>query len=121
MSLKMNKKDKIVYLIHLGAILEQQRKLERETIVSLFKVRRMASKHHLLCEYFCNGRKANGQEYQEDEFYRDTDKLEGKIKTLLNSVGLFVEFQSDPRGATVKISTANDFYSGGNLTSFLEV
>lgn len=100
------------------------------------KISRLAKKHHRQAENSCNGvGVVNGQVYyggaiddyakrqygygvksayttddELDIFTLEQDKIEDKINALLKDKGKFrVEYQSDPRGLTVKLYYENDF------------
>lgn len=73
-------------------------------VVLFQKLTRLAKKHKRLCEAQCNGEhpfNSGAEEEQDLEF----TKIEGKIKTLIDNSGARVEFQRDPRGATVLLLT----------------
>lgn len=90
------------------------------------KIQRLARKHQKQCENSCNGEGwVNGQFFtcgaideqncqwksayigddEESIFDKEASKIEEKIKSLLLKGSYFfkVEFQGDPRGATVKL------------------
>lgn len=102
-----------------------------DSMPTLLTLRRLAIKHHRLAEMDCNGEGViRGVHYYNgtiDEYAKRTygygvksayvsddvtvfdiesEKVSDKIKVLANKIGLFVEFQGDPRGYTVK------FYDG---------
>lgn len=102
-------------------------------IATLLTIRRLALKHRRLAEMSCNGEgvirgvhyyggtiddyarreyelnvktsHVGGDKYDErDVFDVESDKVEAKIKALCAKIGFDVEFQGDPRGATVKLA-----------------
>src|SRR5271157_3678671 len=91
------------------------------------KIKRLAKAHQRQCENSCNGEGyIRGSFYtlsDENSFIKDvsvfemeTDKIQGRIEKLLDKYkGIFsVEFQGDPRGATVQLS-----YKGIDLNNLL--
>jgi len=89
------------------------------------KISRLAHKHHRQCENDCNGEGfVNGRFYKCDGstpgaympdnettvFVKEIEKIENKINKLIEKSTTFskglqftIEFQHDPRGATVKL------------------
>jgi hypothetical protein len=99
-------------------------------------IRSLAKRHHRLAEMDCNGcGRVRGQMYyagaiddyakraygssvksgyvgdtEETIFTAESDKIETKIKAIAKSIRLVVEFQGDPRGATVQLKTRKGQY-----------
>ena len=101
-------------------------------VFGFMELQRLAKKHHKLAEMDCNGEGVirgvhyyNGtiddyakrtygygvkSAYLKDEttvFDVESEKVQDKIKKLAQDLRLDVEFQGDPRGATVKIKVRN--------------
>ncbi len=94
---------------------------EHEEIISIQKIARLARKHRLTCEWACNGRKWNadrGPEYTQEMFEIDINKIKARIykvaKSGMPETKYAIDFQNDPRGATVKLylRNANDSILG---------
>ena len=115
-------KDNIYYLLK-GYLSEYMNNVTYEQVETFAKIRRLAKKHHRLAEYDCNGEGVvNGKFYRLDGEYEgaylpdgetsiftaESDKIETKIRKLALSLGLAVEFQGDPRGATVILETTDN-------------
>jgi hypothetical protein len=97
---------------------------------AISKLRRLARKHHRVCEMECNGvgylkghtyyngaiddyaRRTYGasvksayltEDMEETVFDKEYDRIADKVKAICQANGLTCEFQGDPRGATVRI------------------
>ena len=91
-----------------------------ELMETYCKIRKLAMKHHRLAEMDCNGEgfvhgkfyRCDGSvpgSYLEDGettiFCAEQEKIEERISALVSTIGLKVEYQGDPRGCTVRLST----------------
>jgi len=96
-----------------------------EEITSIQKIARLARKHRAVCEWVCNGRKWNadrGPEYTQEMFDNDIEKIKSKIfKAGLPENKYAIDFQNDPRGATVKLYLRNANNSILGLRDITEV
>jgi len=111
----MKKRDYITALIWLGARLEQNKLANGDVVGALHKLRLLQKKHRNLATWLCNCDDKDGKAYYQLE------RIEVKAQTIAESVGLFIEFQRDPRGLTFKLATsANDLYHGDNLSAIFE-
>lgn len=107
----MNMKKRYMYIGYLTyrGVDAQHHKLE--ILQAIKKITALAKKHARVCEWACNGRKWNsdrGPEYTQEMFEIDAEKIKTSILKTLQSAGMTeldwaVNFQNDPRGATVKL------------------
>lgn len=104
----------------------------------LGQIKRLARKHHKMAIASCNGygvvrgqvyyhgtiddyaKRTYGQSVktaytvpgdEETIFDRESDRIREKLITLGNKLGLYLEFQGDPRGQTVKVFYKSVFVS----------
>ena len=132
---------KRIIQLELTVRLYQDKLLDSKLADAFDAIRRLARKHQRLAEMSCNGvGYVKGQMYyngriddyakrqygpnvksayldkdcEETIFDNESDKVQDKINALAKPVGLTVEYQGDPRGATVKVK-----YQDINLTDIL--
>lgn len=108
----MNRHDKWELVHEIRAIPD----MDYDVYVKLGKIGKLARLHKRLCEDACNGiekQYINGKEITTDERIKQVEVNIRKYVDLINTRlkdTLTLEFQHDPRGLTVKLST-----SGGNI------
>lgn len=108
----MTKKDYINGLIRIGSRLESSGILTGETLQAIHLIRNIERKHRRLCENLCN---------LPGDWIPKLEALEAKAEQVAGKVRLYVDFQRDPRGLTVKLSTnPQDLENGGNLNTVFE-
>lgn len=117
-----------IYYITLGKLANQGNdNISPDMVDDILKIRRLAKKHHRLCEYECNGvgyirgiglvDLSTDEGYVNDEslFSIECEKIEKKIKLIVDKWdGLTFESQGDPRGSTIKLA-----YKGNDITDVL--
>jgi hypothetical protein len=120
------KKEKALAIMRMGFNLAGDYKISNEWlhdfVNDLYKIKRLVSKHHRLCEYSCNGEGYyRGKQYRADQagYYKSDDvswfdyileQIEGKILVIAGKYSINAMFQHDPRGQTVKLSTHSNIW-----------
>jgi hypothetical protein len=108
----MTRKDYINGLIRIGSRLESSGKLTQETLTAIHSLRRLERKHRKLCENYCN---------LPGDWIPKIEGVEDKATSIAYNAKLYISFQRDPRGLTVKLATnIHDLESGGNLNVVFE-
>ena len=72
----------------------------------LAELMRLARRHGRLQERACNGHQKPNGDWDEAAAKRDEladERLEARIRKMVEAVGCQVEFSGDPRGSTVKV------------------
>lgn len=99
-----------------------------DAIKDIKRIMSLAKKHNTRCEWLCNGTTTQRNDWKIQDKYRytqkqfdiDIDKIETKIKDIAKNFGFIIEYQYDPRGATVKLLYKFDNYIK-NITDILYI
>jgi hypothetical protein len=127
----MNKTDYAIWGLLCMALPQETSKWNYEgkaldAIKDIKRIKMLSKKHQIICTWLCNGTKANSNNYQLQEKYRynkeqfdiDIDKIETKIKNITKNFDFIIEYQYDPRGATIKLLYKFEQYTK-NITDVL--
>jgi hypothetical protein len=103
----MKKSDKYIDFLltveEIGKVTGKDAVIIVDNVIELSGIER---KLHRINERQCNGYQnalGNWDQAAADKDDKKEEKLQGKANNVVNELGLFIEFQGDPRGAAIKL------------------